>query len=261
MTRPSSTHRRKQASTRRSQQSINGDAMNIPRSVATRCHPAPFHRCSVSCALLWAALPPLNWAPLAWIAPVFWLRLIRTETLSARRPYWAIWAASVVFWIVTMQGIRLAHWANYFGLVAMSCYLGIYLPLFVGITRAGSSSLESPPFAAAPVAWVGLELLRAYGPLGFSMALLAHTQSQQLTMIQISDLCGAYTVSFLIMLVAALTKQSVESTSPNLDLDALDPRCPCVAGRCCVRALSSAHRLSRRPSNNSGACRPDPRLD
>src|SRR5580704_8214159 len=32
-------------------------------------------------ALLWAALPPLDFAPLAWIAPVFWILLIRAEKL------------------------------------------------------------------------------------------------------------------------------------------------------------------------------------
>ena len=31
--------------------------------------------------LLWAALPPLDFTPLAWIAPVFWVLLIRAEKL------------------------------------------------------------------------------------------------------------------------------------------------------------------------------------
>ena len=36
---------------------------------------------SASGLLLWAALPPLGWWPLAWIAPVFWLRLITQDQL------------------------------------------------------------------------------------------------------------------------------------------------------------------------------------
>jgi apolipoprotein N-acyltransferase len=156
-----------------------------------------------SCLLVWAALPPWNLSFLAWIAPIGWLTLIRADRLSGRRPYWSIWCSSVLFWILTMQGIRLAHWANYFGLLAMSCYLGIYLPLFIGIARQATHRWKVPLLLAAPISWVGFELLRAYGPLGFSMALLAHTQAANETLIQISDLGGAYAVSFVLMLVTA----------------------------------------------------------
>jgi apolipoprotein N-acyltransferase len=37
-------------------------------------------------ALLWAALPPLDITPLAWIAPVFWVWLIRAEKLPHLEP-------------------------------------------------------------------------------------------------------------------------------------------------------------------------------
>ena len=45
-----------------------------------------------------------------------------------------------------------------------------------GSCTRGSSSLRLPLSVVAPVVWVGVELSRGYGPLGFSMALLAHTQ-------------------------------------------------------------------------------------
>lgn len=35
----------------------------------------------VGAALLWAALPPLDLGPLAWVAPVFWILLVRAEKL------------------------------------------------------------------------------------------------------------------------------------------------------------------------------------
>ncbi len=154
--------------------------------------------------LFWAALPPLAWWPLGWLAPFGLLWLIADhEPWPVRHPYWTIWLGSTIYWIVVMQGIRLAHWANYFGLVALAAYLGIYWPLFVAIARRAVHRWRIPLVVAAPVVWTGVEVTRGYGPLGFSMALLAHTQTSRLTLIQMSDLGGAYTVSFVVMLVAA----------------------------------------------------------
>ena len=41
-------------------------------------------------ALLWAALPPLDFTPLAWIAPVFWVSEIRSASprTGVTTPYW-----------------------------------------------------------------------------------------------------------------------------------------------------------------------------
>ena len=152
---------------------------------------------------MWTALPPLSWWPVGWLAPLCWLVLIQLEKLPGRRPYVGIYSASVLFWVVTMQGIRLAHWANYLGLVAMALYLGMFLPIFVAVARVAYHRWRISLLIAAPVAWVGVEVARGYGPLGFSMALLGHTQVKQLHLIQIADLCGPYTVSLVVMFVAA----------------------------------------------------------
>src|SRR5262249_2900790 len=55
---------------------------------------------------------------------------------------------------------------------------------------------------AAPVVWVGMEMLRGYLMTGFSWYYLAHTQHRWTELIQISDLVGAYGVSFLVALVS-----------------------------------------------------------
>jgi len=164
---------------------------------------SPFWLSLASGALVWAAMPPLSAWLLAWIAPVFWLLIIARKELPSRHPYGAIWLSSLLFWVMTLQGIRLAHWANYVGLVALAAYLGIYVPLFIAVARYAVHRWHIPLVLAAPIAWVGLELARGYGPLGFSMAMLAHTQVSQLAIIQVADLFGAYTISFLIMCVAA----------------------------------------------------------
>ena len=163
---------------------------------------SPFFLALLGGLLMWAALPPLRFWPLAWIAPIPWLVLVQRDRLG-RRAYWAIWAASVIHWILVMQGIRLAHWANYFGLLALSAYLGTYLTLFVAVSRSAVHRLRVPLIITAPVVWMGIEVAHGYGPLGFSMALPAHTQTPWLALIQVSDIFGGSTVSMLIVLVAA----------------------------------------------------------
>lgn len=153
--------------------------------------------------LLWAALPPLEWSWLAWLAPVPWLLLVREPTLPGRKPYLALWIASSVHWLAVLQGIRLPYWALYFGWIALSLYLAVYLPLFVALARAAVHRWRMPLWIAAPMVWTGLELARGYMITGFSGALLGHTLVRWLPLIQISDLFGAYAVSLLVMLTAA----------------------------------------------------------
>src|SRR5262249_15081841 len=85
---------------------------------------------------------------------------------------------------------------------ALSLYLSLYLPLFVALARVAVWRLHVPLTLAAPVVWVGLELLRGYLMTGFSWYYLAHTQYRWIELIQISDLVVGYGVSFLIALTA-----------------------------------------------------------
>jgi apolipoprotein N-acyltransferase len=153
--------------------------------------------------LMWAAQPPLAWGWLAWIAPVPWLLLVRVESLSGRRPYGALWLAGFAFWLAAIQWLRLPHPAVYLGWLALSAYLAVYLPVFVGLARVAVHRLRMPLWLAAPVVWTGLELARAYLLTGFLMASLAHTQVRWTALIQLSDLVGEYGVDFLVMAVAA----------------------------------------------------------
>ena len=153
--------------------------------------------------LLWAALPPLSWSLLAWIAPVPWILLIRKGHLAGRRPYGVIWLASFAFWLAALYWLTLPHWATSIGWVALACYLAFYLPLFVGLGRVAVHNLRISPLVAAPVVWTGLELARAHLLSGMPLASLSHTQYRWPMVLQICDLFGSYGVSFLIVLVAA----------------------------------------------------------
>jgi apolipoprotein N-acyltransferase len=115
--------------------------------------------------------------------------------------------------------VRLAHWATYFGWLALAAYLASYLPLFLALTRTAVHRLKVPPIVAAPVIWTGLEFARGYFATGFSLALLGHTQVGWIPLIQISDLLGAYGVSFLVMLVAACLASCLPGGARNATID------------------------------------------
>lgn len=153
--------------------------------------------------MLWAAFAPLQWTWLAWLAPVPWLCLIRWEQLPGRRPYLMLWLASALYWLAMLQGVRLAHWLNHFGWLALSCYLAAYLPCFVALTRVAVHRYRISLILAAPLVWTGLELLRGRLLTGFAMGLIAHTQIEWTQLIQIADLSGAYGVGFVMLLIAA----------------------------------------------------------
>jgi apolipoprotein N-acyltransferase len=155
------------------------------------------------CALYWAVLPPLALAPLAWLAPVPWVLLIRASAPTGKRPYVVLWCAGFSFWMAALYWLTLPHWATSFGWVALSCYLAFYLPVFVGLARVAVHRLGISSVLAAPVVWTGLELARAHLLSGFTMASPGHTQYRWPALAQISDLVGNYGVSFLIVLVAA----------------------------------------------------------
>ena len=141
----------------------------------------PWYRSTLAIALagsllLWAALPPLAWGFLGWIAPVPWLVLIQCSELVGRRPYRAVWFAGFVFWVMTLQWLRLPHPATSLGGLALSAYLAFYLPVFVGLSRVAVHQVGVPLWLAAPIVWTGLELARAHIMTGFLLASLAHTQ-------------------------------------------------------------------------------------
>jgi apolipoprotein N-acyltransferase len=153
--------------------------------------------------LLWLSFPPANLWPLAWLAPLPWLWLIRKPQLPGKRPYLALWLAGLAHWLAMLQGIRLAHPALYAGWFVLAAYLAIYLPVFIGLSRVAVRQLKVSLVVAAPVIWVGLELLRGHLVTGFSLSLLSHTQAEWPLLLQISDLAGAYAVSFVLMTAAA----------------------------------------------------------
>ncbi|MGA2069480.1 MAG: apolipoprotein N-acyltransferase [Thermoguttaceae bacterium] len=253
---------------------------------------------------LWAALPPLGLWPLAWIAPLCWVRLIRrpewplppaaprrrflpvwlaatgiafflswlatnglflkheyrmywaaelvfwplglvllaaAARLARRRPYAVLWLVGFFFWLAALQWLRLPHWATGAGWLAVSFYFAFYLPVFVAVSRCAVHRLGVPVIAAAPVVWTGLELARAHLLTGMTMASLGHTQYRWTTLIQVSDLGGAFTVSFLVMFVAACLARAMPCGAARWTAWPLAPAAGLLAAALCYGHLRTSH--------------------
>lgn len=162
-----------------------------------------------SSILLCGAFPPLELWPMAVIAPIGWLRLVKKPSILRRRFVLSVYLVGFVHWMILIQWVRLPHWSAYFGWIVLSAYLAIYLPLFILSSRVMIHRWGLPLVIAAPVAWTGLELARGYLFTGFSMSLLGHSVVGVPLLTQIADTFGAYGVSFVLMTVAAALTQVV----------------------------------------------------
>jgi len=68
--------------------------------------------------------------------------------------------------------------------------------------------LRVPVILAAPIVWTGLELARGHLLTGMSMACLGPYTVRWTELIQVSDLAGAYGVSFVLMFVRGIIRKN-----------------------------------------------------
>jgi apolipoprotein N-acyltransferase len=180
--------------------------------------------------LLWLALPPVNWSPLAWLAPLLWTPIVTRQALAGRRAYLWLYLAGDLFWSAGVYWITLPHWSAAIGWVFLAGYMGAYFPAFFLVSRLAVHRLRVPAELAMPTVWTALELARAYVFTGFLMGALGHTQYRWLSLIQFSDLVGAYGVSFLMMLVSVSVAQALPWTgNGNWRLARILPAALCLA--------------------------------
>ncbi len=152
----------------------------------------------------WACHFPLNWGWLAWVALVPLLIVVRSQT-RVWRVYFASWLCGLVFYWGAIQWMRYAAdpkmvvtWG------ALATYCSLYVPLMVFLVRVLDARSGWPLIVTFPAVWTGLEYLRAHFATGFPWYFLAHTHHNALWLIQISDVTGAYGVSFIIAAVNVL---------------------------------------------------------
>lgn len=163
---------------------------------------------AVTAVLLWGAFFPLDWGPLAWLAPVPFLLLTRV-TQPTRWMYRCVYLGGLLYWVPTLQWMRLGDVQMIPAWLALACYLALYFPVTLAIARLATLRLHVPLVLVAPVVWVGLEYLRSHLWTGFAWYLVGHSQHNFTSLVQISDLVGAYGVSFVVLLSAAAVAECV----------------------------------------------------
>ncbi len=148
-------------------------------------------------ALLYVSFTPLDWGWVAWLALAPLCLLIRLPK-PTRAMYRVTFIAGLAWSLPTLQWMRLGDASMYPAWFALSIYLALYFPVFVGFSRMAVQRLNLPLVVAVPVCWTGLEYLRAQLMTGFAWYFLGHTQHAWPEIVQISDLVGAYGVSFIV---------------------------------------------------------------
>lgn len=218
--------------------SENTTATDLPASeVATKqpsLDPASmrwlFAASSAFAVVLWLSGPPFAIGPLVFIALVPLLAIAEVSPSSSwKRP---LYAASLAYWLLSLQGLRHAHPLMFLPWIALSGYLAIYPVLFVALLRrlrlvdncdvSQARRDRAPLCLVAAVVWVGLEWIRNYFFTGISVLMLGHALADMPMLIQIADLGGTYAVSFVIVCVNvamfdALNRWVVQRTSSVSD--------------------------------------------
>ena len=154
----------------------------------------------VSLWLLTIAQEPWGVSWVAWFALVPWiLASVRAKAagLMALISYvgGSIYFLGNLYWLWPVTGP---------GTIALAAYLGVYFPLCGFVFRRVYLNRRWAFTLVVPLVWVGQEYLRAWVFTGFPWYFVSHTQHNNLALIQVADLVGAYGVTFLVAMVNGL---------------------------------------------------------
>ena len=153
--------------------------------------------------LLLLAFPPLGWWPLAWVALVPLVAVIKTPRFETAHPWRSIWFSGWVFWGLQVYYVPMPHPALWVAWLLLFSYLSIYPLLFVWISRKMVHGLGCPALLAAPIVMTAMEWVRAHALSGFGFVMLSNSQYEVPLLLQVCDLFGAYGLTFLMTLFAA----------------------------------------------------------
>lgn len=157
----------------------------------------------MSAFLLWLCYFPVDWGWLAWLALVPLLVLVRTRA-RARWVYLAAWMNGLAFYYPALQWIRYADDRMLWAWIALALYCSLFVPIALFLTRTIDHKTRWPLIFSLPIVWVSVDFIRAHFLTGFAWYFLGHTQHRFLPIIQVSDITGAYGVTFLVAAVNVL---------------------------------------------------------
>ncbi len=154
--------------------------------------------CIISAIILSLSFSTLNLSYLAWVGFIPLFFVLRGK--AVKDTFLLSYLCGFLFFLFSMYwltNVTLVGW------IIASFYQGLYFGAF-GLLFSKRFMSGTPRFKSyliLPSAWCILEYLRSHIGGGIGWNLLAYSQYENLPIIQIADITGAYGVSFLILLV------------------------------------------------------------
>lgn len=157
-----------------------------------------------SAVMLTVIQAPINFSPLAWVALVPFI-IACSPQAKVRQLFYVTFVISLLYWLGNLYWIAPI---TIIGWIPMCLYLAFLWPvlaLCLRFCRIKKVSL----FLASAVLIVGVERMQGLFLGGFFWRFLAHSQYQNITIIQIADIFGAGGLSFLIAMVNGLIAELI----------------------------------------------------
>ena len=197
-----------------------------------------------SAIMLTIIQPPFNISYLAWIS---WVPFIYTSANKNNRhfTYRACYIIALAYWLGNL------YWMSYVtvaGWITFCIYTAAFWPLLAFALRFAIGKI--PLFIAAPIFIVAAERLQGVFLGGFFWKFLAHSQYQNIKLIQIADIFGAAGVSFLIAMVSGLIAEILLNRSKKkISIINLAAQTIIVASAIVASVMYSNYRIEQTPAN------------
>lgn len=157
-----------------------------------------------SAILLTVIQPPFNLSFLAWVALVpFVIGCLISEKTWPTVLF--AYLVSLVYWLGNLYWLILVTIP---GGVAFCIYIAVYWPILVMCLHY-CQLRKIPLWFSLPILVVGAEAFQGLCFRGFGWRYLAHSQYENITIIQIADIFGAAGISFLIAMVNGLIAETI----------------------------------------------------
>ena len=155
-------------------------------------------------AMLTVIQPPINWAYLAWVSFVPFILACSPDS-RARHLILVSYVISLFYWLGNLYWlipVTIAGW------IAFCLYTAVLWPI-LAMTLRYCRAKKIPLFLASAVLIVAIERLQGLFLGRFFWRFLAHSQYQNITIIQIVDIFGTAGLSFLIAMVNGMLAELI----------------------------------------------------
>ncbi len=157
-----------------------------------------------SAVMLTVIQAPISFSLLAWVSLVPFI-LACSPDAKPRRLALVSYVISLFYWLANLYWIVPV---TIVGWIAFCLYTALLWPILALCLRYCRTK-KIPLFLASAVLIVGIERMQGFFLGGFFWRFLAHSQYQNITLIQIADMFGTAGISFLIAMVNGLLAELI----------------------------------------------------